>query len=113
VNEDEARAALKAQGRDDTPQAVADLISEDPSASVEQGPSEGDDVSAHDGGAGTPPSPSEEAPIEPQGPPDSPPEPPVAPEAPQAPTPTPEEIQAAATLMRAAGYSVSPTPEAI
>jgi hypothetical protein len=93
---------LKAAGRDDTPQAVADLMSEAESASLEVGPSEGD-VSAHDGDAGTSPTPSEEAPLEPQGPADPPP----------APVATPEEIQAAAALIRAAGYSISPTPEAI
>jgi hypothetical protein len=106
MTEDEARAALKAQGRDDTPQAVADLMGTDASASLEVGPSEGD-VSAHDGDAGTSPTPSEEAPLEPQGPADPPPEPAAAPAA------TPEEIQAAAALIRAAGYSISPTPEAI
>jgi hypothetical protein len=111
VTEDEARATLKAQGRDDTPQAVADLMGEDSSASVEVGPSEGD-VSAHDGDAGTSPAPSEEAPLEPQGHADPPPAPEV-PEPAAAPVATPEEIQAAAALIRAAGYSISPTPEAI
>ena len=114
--EEEARAVLKAAGKDDTPTDVARVIAEsmdpttpapEPEGSVEEASSEAappDAASSGDGDAGTSPSPSEEAPVaqeapvEPQGPPEAAP-------APQA---TQEEIDAARTLLAAAGYATVP-----